>query len=251
MPTSPLHEVLLPLALRRADGPIHAALCVTAAASAALRERQQQFLHPRESERLAAMIADKRINDFLAGRHACKRAIAHLAPGEDPRALCIAPGVFGQPVLQSQRYLGLQVSISHGRGLGAALATPETHPMGLDIEHHGAASADTIAGQLTAAELALLPSTGLDRVRALTVLWAMKEALSKVLRCGLMVPFTLLELERFERAGPHVTGWFRHFGQYRAVAVDLGAFTCALALPRETHGLALDALADAFAIPGC
>jgi phosphopantetheinyl transferase len=243
-------DVLLPLTLRRADGAatrsIHAALCLAAGGSVQLRERRHEFLHGGELQRLDAMISARRADDFLVSRYACKRAALHLRPQEDAHALHIVPGVFNQPVLESTRYLGLQVSLSHGSGIGAGLATPETHPMAVDIEHYVEDALDAIVGQLTPAELALLPRTGLARLPGLTVLWAMKEALSKVLRCGLMVPFTLLELERFERDGVHITGWFRHFSQYRAVAVDLGGFTCALALPRESHGLVLDPLVEAF-----
>jgi phosphopantetheinyl transferase len=238
------HDLLLPLRLQRSDGPVDAALCL--AAGDALSARRDDFLHPQELERMAPMLTEKRRVDYLAGRYACKRAIVHLRAHEDPRALCIAAGVFNQPVLQSARYLGLQVSISHGAGIGAALATPETHPMAIDIEHYVDANLDAIASQLTAAELALLEQTGLPRLHAMTALWAMKEALSKVLRCGLMVPFTLLELDRLERAGACLTGRFRHFSQYRAAAIDLGAFTCAVALPRESHGLVLEPLAGEF-----
>lgn len=69
----------------------------------------------------------------------------------------------------------------------------------------------------------------------LLLLWTAKEALSKILRCGLMVPFQLLEVENMEHQAYFTEVFFRNFYQYKAVSFKIqdniiGSIAC----PRKT-----------------
>jgi len=240
-------EVTLRLELSRSDSRMAVGLCVLSASTGALRHLRRQFLHPGELLLAAAMPVQKRADDFLRGRYACKRAIAALHPGIDPTGVHIGMGVFRQPVLQAPNTLGLQVSISHSGAIGAALAFAEGHPMAIDVEQYGAGRARVIESALTAHEVTLAAQMRLPRLQAYTQLWTMKEALSKVLKCGLTSPFHILEVAGVEHAGVGHAACFRHFTQYRAIACSLAESACAIVLPRESRGLAVETLLAAFA----
>jgi len=242
------HEVNLRLELSRGDTRIAIGLCVLSASPGALLHLQRQFLHPGELLLAAAMPVQKRADDFLRGRFACKRAIAALHPGIDPTGVHIGMGVFRQPVLQAPNMLGLQVSISHSGAIGAALAFAEGHPMAIDVEQYGAERARVIESALTAHEVTLAAQMRLPRLQAYTQLWTMKEALSKVLKCGLTSPFHVLEVASVERVGAGHSAGFRHFTQYRAITCSLAENACTIVLPRESRGLAVETLLAAFAV---
>ena len=240
-------EVTLRLELSRSDSRMAVGLCVLSASTGALRHLRRQFLHPGELLLAAAMPVQKRADDFLRGRYACKRAIAALHPDVDPTGVHIGMGVFRQPVLQAPNTLGLQVSVSHSGAIGAALAFAEGHPMALDVEQYDAERARVIESSLTAHEVTLAAQMRLPRLQAYTQLWTMKEALSKVLKCGLTSPFHVLEVAAVEHAGAGLAAGFRNFTQYRAIAFSLGAHACAIVLPPESRGLAVEPLLAAFA----
>ncbi len=65
--------------------------------------------------------------------------------------------------------------------------------MAIDIETINSDKDDTILTQLTDNEQKLAAS--LLSSPSLQLLWTIKESLSKVLKCGLTVPFELLEVE--------------------------------------------------------
>lgn len=241
-------EASLKMELSRAGGvAIAAGLCVVMASTEALQEEQRHFLHGQELAAAERMQVKKRRGDFIRGRYACKRAITALCPSIEAASIHIGAGVFGQPILKPPNTLGLQLSLSHSERIGIALAVEEGHPMALDIEIISADRAGVIERALTTHEIALVAHTELPPTQALTMLWSMKEALSKVLKCGLTSPFHVLEVATLEHSGAQLTASFRHFTQYQAIAFALGQHACAIVLPRATQGLPVEALLAAFA----
>jgi hypothetical protein len=234
----PARVLLLPataaasLPLERADGRAVAGLALTAAPAAPLGAAAPGFLHPDELAGWAAAGVEKRRDDYLRGRYAAKLALDRAgAPGPAP-ARAILPGVFGQPVVRGGD--GWQVSIAHSGGRAAAVAFPEAHPLGIDLEACEAGHAATLARELSPAEADWVATAGLERVVALTALWAAREALSKVLRTGLMTSFG-----HFRVAPPTAApgGWraeYAEFPQYQAALLPRPGFVLALALPRRT-----------------
>lgn len=220
------------LPLARADGQAVAGLALTAAPAAALAAAAPGFLHPDELAAWASAGVEKRREDHLRGRYAAKLALGQAGRGGPAAARAIFPGVFGQPVVRGGD--GWQVSIAHSGGRAAAVAFPEEHPLGIDLEACDSGHAATLARDLSPAEADWVAAAGTGRLVALTALWAAREALSKVLRTGLMTAFT-----HFRVVPPEAVpgGWraeYPEFPQYQAALVPGPGFVLALALPRRT-----------------
>src|SRR3982074_420664 len=67
-----------------------------------------------------------------------------------------------------------------------------------------------------------------------TVIWTAKEALSKVLKCGMMCPFSLLETVALGQDASGYVGYFRNFGQYKFHAWVLQNHVITIVLPKWT-----------------
>jgi phosphopantetheinyl transferase len=154
-------------------------------------------LSPLERVHYATLRLDKQRREHLAGRLAAKRALAKLT-GYDRERFAIVrsqraedrgrPEVFvdGKPARE------LYVSISHTRALAAAGAAGV--PIGIDIElveDREASFEQLIATREERATFEAL--SGVERRRAVTLLWCTKEALAKRLGVGLSRPFQELD----------------------------------------------------------
>ncbi|MFZ9746763.1 MAG: 4'-phosphopantetheinyl transferase family protein [Opitutaceae bacterium] len=231
MPLLPATTATL-LPLERADGRARAGLALSAAPAASLAAAAPEFLHAEELAGWAAAGVEKRRDDYLRGRYAAKLALDQAGAPGLAAARAIVPGVFGQPVVRGGG--GWQVSIAHSGGRAAAIAFPEEQPLGIDLEACESGHAATLARELSPAEADWVATAGLERVVALTALWAAREALSKVLRTGLMTSFA-----HFRVAPPAAApgGWraeYPEFPQYQAALLPRPGFVLALALPRRT-----------------
>lgn len=221
-------------AVQREGGAPPVALTVTTCAAEPLRAARGTFLHPAEEARLQTAGVPKRQLDFLRGRYAAKAALAALHPGLAAPAVEIAAGVFGQPVVRGAAPANAQVSLAHCDGAAAALAFDEAHPMAVDLERHDPRHAETIRREATAAELAALAAAGVSEPHRLTLLWAVREALAKVLRTGLMAPLAFYEIGEATPIVGGVRCTSRHFAQYDVQGYLIGELALALALPRKS-----------------
>ncbi len=213
-----------------------AALCRVNLGLAELIATRREFLSDEELARYDAIPVDRRRFSFLSGRFAAKRALSRLRPSLNAASFEIAAGVFGQPVLPASELHGLQVSISHTDGAAVALAFPEAHPMGLDLERFGENRDDVIKEQLTGRERILLRSLPISEAAAYMLLWTVKESLSKVLKCGMMTPFTVLEIEEVRlHQGTTWVSTFRNFAQYKALSRVRTNEILSITLPKRTE----------------
>ena len=81
--------------------------------------------------------------------------------------------------------------------------------------------------------LKLMPEAEKD---AYYFLWTVKEALSKTLKCGLTVPFSILEVERIVQHGLHAyTCLFKNFAQYQARSWIESQHVLSIVLPKNTQ----------------
>lgn len=196
---------------------------------------RSSYLSPGESARFDSSSVERRRFSFLSGRIAAKSALKGINPALDLTAVDIVEGVFSQPVVHAPDMPGHQVTISHTAGLGGAIAFPEEHPMGLDIESVRPEGDPTIRSQMTEKEkgfhasLPFAPSTGYALV------WSMKESLSKVLKCGLMAPFNILELGTMDATQTVILGSFTNFSQYKVLSVVIGDTVVSITLPKRTE----------------
>ena len=66
------------------------------------------------------------------------------------------------------------------------------------------------------------------------MLWSAKEALSKLLKTGMMLDFKFLEIDRIINENESTTLYFKNFGQYKAVCTTNSEYAIAIALPKLT-----------------
>ena len=228
------------LHLQRPDEDFKAGICFCSFPDFLHHHEIGKVLHPQERDYYDTLTFEKRRKSYLVGRYAAKQAISALT-GENnkPWAILIQQGIFNQPIATIAHENNVQVSISHGAEIGAALAFPEAHPMGIDIENVNADRCRAMESQMTQAEKDMIKGPSRSYERMLTVLWTVKEALSKILRTGLITPFQIYSVNNIESKSDHRVCYFENFGQYKAISFDVGASVCSLVLPKKTE-IAID-----------
>lgn len=205
-----------------------------------LNTHANTFLHPKELALLANFEHEKRQQSFLLGRYTAKQAIAALKGILSLDTIIIENGVFQHPIVKHPFCNNIQVSISHTSSLGASIAFEEAHPMAIDIEMLSDDCYEVIRSRLTSNEQGLFFS---NTVIDVVSLWTAKEALSKVLRCGFMVSFEMLEIESFGQEHNFTIYYFKNFPQYKALTFQPESRSvCSIVCPRKTR-LSIDVTA--------
>lgn len=208
-------------------------LCLSRQGLDILNKRRSHFLHPKEQAYFESLQYPRRQHSYLLGRYCAKHALIAYLNKKVPSDLLIENGVFQQPIVISLDHINLQVSISHTETLGAALAFPEAHPMAIDVESINRDKDHVIRSQLTVNEQRLVSS--LSNHASLKLLWTVKEALSKVLKCGLMVPLDVLEVTSIRQQDAFFVSDFKNFLQYQAFSFFLPEHIFSLVYPKKTH----------------
>jgi 4'-phosphopantetheinyl transferase len=192
-----------------------------------------QILHPGEMAYFNTLKHERRQKSYLMGRYACKKVLSSYFNEPNLTTIEIVPGIFGQPVVRCLTREMPGVSLSHDNSFAAAIAFPDTLPMALDIETADEGKVKVINSQLTDAETNFAMSGILPEYLLCTLFWTAKEALSKLIKCGLTVRFTLLEAEIVENDCCnnkfHIT--FKNFPQYQACAWTLGNTVLSIVYP--------------------
>ena len=208
---------------------------VPASRYSALALDVDRWLGPIERRTFDAFEYERRRTSYLLGRCAAKAALSALAApvGVEAHTLDVVAGCFQQPVIRGAWPLPLGVSISHAMTVAYAVAFPDEHPMAIDVEEIDAARAEVMKTQLTPREIDALRTLG-DSVTLTVVAWTAKEALSKALRCGMTVPFDLLEVHQLCGESDTFTGTFPSFAQYRFESRVRDGAVVTLVLPKKT-----------------
>ncbi|MBO9729952.1 MAG: 4'-phosphopantetheinyl transferase superfamily protein [Chitinophaga sp.] len=195
---------------------------------------QLPLLHPRELTYFNNLPSDLRKQSYLLGRVAAKQAIADLTGVHDMAAFYIDFGIFNFPVIKNIGNHNVQVCISHCDNIGIAIAYPEEHPLGIDIEEINHSTLSALETVITDHETSLLTGIKEDAAFSHGMLWTIKEALSKILRTGLMFDFKQIEVDILEKKEHIYLSSFRHFAQYKAISFPMSQHICSLVLPRNT-----------------
>ncbi len=217
------------------DRIIEGGLCLSSASFENLNFESDLFLHPKERAYLKSLTHSKRQKSFLLGRYCAKQAVASYINHEAFTHTLIENGIFQQPVVYHPHHSNIQVSISHTDLFGAALAFPETHPMAIDIETVCVIKIATMQTQLVGAEQKFSSSFSGTEIELVTLLWTAKEALSKVLKCGCMIPFELLEVETLLNFDHFTLSYFKNLYQYQALSFPVGNTFCSIVYPKKTE----------------
>jgi phosphopantetheinyl transferase len=216
-----------------------AALCFFSLPASHPFEELADVLHPRETAYYHTLKSEKRKRSYLVGRYAAKKAVAAFVQETDPRRILIQQGIFNQPIATCEDARNVQVSITHCDGLGAAIAFPEAHPMGIDLERIKPGKREAIESQMTKAEREGITALSFPYDMLLTLAWTAKEALSKVLKTGLTTPFTIFAMSEIKVQNDCFTGSFENFPQYKALSFETDGYVCSIVCPKKT-GIEID-----------
>lgn len=225
----------LPVCLQRENSMFEGGLCLSTMFFEELKDKSSLFLHPKEEKYFASLRYPKRQEDYLLGRYCAKNAIVTCSDNIKPYTIFIENGVFRQPIVYCSSHNNIQVSISHTDGIGAAIAFPESHPMAIDIEKICKNRISTIQSQMTSEEQKLFTCLPTTEESSITLLWTVKESLSKILRCGFMVPFELLEVKNVVLQDNYIISYFKNFHQYQGLSFQLSGNICSIVYPRNTQ----------------
>jgi 4'-phosphopantetheinyl transferase len=177
-------------------------------------------LHPLEYQLYDAFSNDQRKLNFILGRYCAKMALASLFEIKSLNQIYIEAGVFNQPIIKAPTIPNIRVSISHDKLSSIALAYPEEHPMGIDIESIQPDKTSEIEDYLTPHEIILINEFNQTHNLVVTIIWTAKESLSKVLKTGLTTSLSVLEIKSLER---NTHGYFRctftNFYQYQTISI--------------------------------
>lgn len=227
-----MKSVGIKIPLARKNKPFHAGVAITYGTLNDL-DSYSKWLHSDEEVVFKNYKYHQRKESYLLGRMAAKRAISVLTGYDEPTAIKINSGVFQFPVVSCPLLENIQVSISHSRHIGFCIAFPEYHPMGVDVETIQEDNCKVIASQLTKDEKEWLKNSK-DTV-VFTALFSAKEALSKILRTGMMLDFKFLETANLKWERDILKCEFKNFGQYQGFVFFVKNQVFSLVLPKKTH----------------
>ncbi|WP_420574205.1 4'-phosphopantetheinyl transferase family protein [Kordia sp.] len=189
-------------------------------------------LHPKEHEMYSSFSHEQRKISYLLGRLAAKKAICEFTNYNQYNDIFIDAGVFEFPVIQCDKIKNTQLSISHCNTIGFSIAFPESHPMAIDFEEINAHNTEALKDQMTTAEVQLVSKLFSEEVKGFTLIWTVKEALSKIFKTGLMIDFKLLEVDTIVAKENIWESTFKNCGQYKAISYFSGMYVCTLVLPK-------------------
>lgn len=215
-----------------------AALCFCIGLPKLKKNNIDRILCFEEQKHMANLLTSKRKSQYLAGRYAAKNAISLLTKKTEMSDIHIGYDVMLNPIIKNKGLeTDLGISISHSNEICVSVAFEKAHPMAIDIEEIETSRASMITGQINSSEITLFNNIrkGNDWPIYVIMVWTIKESLSKILKTGLMTPFSLFEISRTAFSHPYQISYYRFFTQYKAISFQLGKYICSLALPRKSH----------------
>jgi 4'-phosphopantetheinyl transferase len=169
------------------------------------------WLAPAEAAFAQGLAKPRRRAAWLAGRLAAKTAIARLGfPSWSPEATEILPAAGGEPIVRGTpgaEPMSIRVSISHSRGLAAAIAFEprRSGAMGIDLEACDQPIDPALLDLAFSVEEGEAIEAGADagerHLRTLRF-WTAKEAALKAVWRGLRLPLSAVRLEWAEPRAP-------------------------------------------------
>jgi 4'-phosphopantetheinyl transferase len=201
-------------------------LCLIKTTYDVLYNNRTSFLHASELTKFNELEHLRRQKSFLQGRYAAKLALTKFNPHIKLNAICIANGVFGFPYIVEPNNLSCEISLSHSFEYAAAIAFSQAYPMAIDLEKISLAKITAIKSQMSSRELELV-----NQESEFTLLWTVKEALAKVLKCGLYINFNLLEIAQIKIENEHYQILFKNFPHYQALAWIIDGYVLSLVAP--------------------
>lgn len=229
-----IKELMIPFKLSRLEDSIHSYICIGKAHMSDL-EHLKHSLSKREHIEFNKLLSSKRSLEYVLGRYIGKKSVLPLIGNQDIRNITINKGVFQQPILYSENNRdNLQISLSHANNTAIAIAFPERHPMGIDIEVISLEIEKYLSKYLLDDERFCLRKIGIENHIGLMLLWTAKESISKVLHTGLTVPLSIYAINKIEKCCESYISEFSHFPQYKVITFINGNYMCSICLPKNS-----------------
>lgn len=195
-----------------------------------------EVLEAGELEYFQQVKSNVRRKQFFLGRSVGKSAISLYLNDSNVKGVEISSGVFRQPFVRHSSRDNPGVTLSHSADFAVAIAYEPSHIMGIDVEQVDSGRASLFKENLTAHEKDIAVRTGCEEYLVSNVVWTMKEALSKAIKCGMTVPLDILQIEQLHlQSDGSFLSRFKHFAQYKACSWLLRGFALSIVLPRKTE----------------
>lgn len=198
----------------------------------------ESFLSQSELALAASFRFLRRKNTFLLGRLAAKLALSPLLAETDRTRIELTNGVFGQPLVSHPQQHGAEISLSHSERRAVALAFPREQFLAVDLETVDRDQAETVRKELKflPGERRWIESAAVEEPAAYVMLWTVREALGKLLRCGLSCPMEVLGADQIKPMADG--GWesaYENFRRYRCLSWIRENQVLSIALSTDTE----------------
>lgn len=215
--------------------PILNGICITQATHSEIITQATNFLHQDEKLYFDDLTNPTAQQSYLLGKYCAKRAIKKLTNTDNLKDILIQPGVWGQPIVTVPHMPNISISLSHSHLHAAALSFHESFPMGIDIETLNPNNMDAMKeiSSLQEREQLKRLMISAEEIVAAASIWTLKEGLSKALKCGLTVPFSMLEAYNFKKHYSFITCEFAYFPQYFGVSWRKENIVIGIAYPKQ------------------
>lgn len=171
---------------------------------------------------------------FLLGRFAAKMSANLLLKNKDITNISIDYGVFNYPVIQTNTISNYDLSISHCENIGVSIVFENKILLGIDIEKIKDLFLEDCNVFFTEKEKDLI-KTNNNRIVISTMIWTAKEALSKAIKTGLNVSFSILEVNCVTKIKNGYISNFSCFPQFKAVSIITKKYVFTIVIPNELH----------------
>ena len=189
-------------------------------------------LNEKEKSHYDTLKYEKRKSDYLIGRYTAKIAVNELLR-IDLKSIQIDNGIFNFPIVRGKQIRNVQVTLTHCEDISIAIAFPEDHPIGVDLEKIDRNKMKLVKEIVNEKELALQEE--LNEFEMFTSLWTVKEALSKILKTGFTCNLQVFEVEKFNKTMFFFESKFLNFMQYKGYTIKKDEYICSIVLPLRTQ----------------
>lgn len=225
---------IINILLKRKNWQSEAILGLSSMPADLLSDQKERFLHKNELKFLNQCHDEKKRRQFLQSRKLSKELLSTHLKETNLTKIHIESGVFNQPVITYPSVIHPAISISHSDNCSACIITSEIHPMAIDIEKIQHNKKEHMAPPLSHSEKTLVKELPSHEYITYLQLWTAKEAISKVLKTGLMASFEIYEIDNVNISGAYTIFTFKNFAQYKAISFEIKGNICSVVLPKKT-----------------
>lgn len=188
----------------------------------------KKFLSYEELEILYKIKGVHKINNFLIGRYIAKVAISELINSYDFSAISIEKGIFNFPVVRTKGNENIQVSISYSSDFVCALAFYEKCPMAIDLERVCDKRVQAIKKALN---FPIDFTIDYDYKALITSHWTCLEAVGKILKIGISLPFSLYEPKEIKVINKELLTTFKFLHPFKCSSFFISDFVITFSYP--------------------